>query len=72
MSVIYNLSLYSVYFKNIRIIYISETILMLVVIDLVRVFDAISTSRQTREKLQCLYQGHPTTIFGKLSVRKTI
>ena len=27
-------------------------------IDLVTVFDAISTSRQTREKLQCLYENN--------------
>ena len=36
------------------LIFASREALML--IDLVTVFDAILTSRQTREKLQCLYE----------------
>ena len=42
-------------------------------IDLVTVFDAILTSRQTREKLQCLYENlmsnnfHKTAFLNKIS-----
>ena len=35
------------------------------VIDLVTVFDAILTSRQTREKLQCLYGNLMSTNFRR-------
>ena len=35
------------------------------IIDLVTVFDAILTSRQTREKLQCLYENLMSNNFRK-------
>ena len=37
-------------------------------IDLVTVFDAILTSRQTREKLQCLYENPVSNNFRKTAV----
>ena len=43
-------------------------------IDLVTVFDAILTSRQTCEKLQCLYESltsnnsHKTAVLKKISI----
>ena len=37
-------------------------------IDLVTVFDAILTSRQTREKLQCLYENLMSNNFRKTAV----
>ena len=43
-------------------------------IDLVTVFDAILTSRQTREKLQCSYEKlmsnnfHKTAVLNKISI----
>ena len=37
-------------------------------IDLVTVFDAILTNRQTREKLQCLYQNLMSNNFRKTAV----
>ena len=39
-------------------------------IDLVTVFDAILTSRQTCEKLQCLYENLMSNNFTKTSVLK--
>ena len=39
-------------------------------IDLVTVFDAILTSRQTREKLQCLYENPMSNNFNKTAVLK--
>ena len=39
-------------------------------IDLVTVFDAILTSRQTREKLQCLYENLMSNNFCKTAVLK--
>ena len=39
-------------------------------IDLVTVFDAILTSRQTREKLQCLYENLMSNNFRKTAVLK--
>ena len=39
-------------------------------IDLVSVFDAILTSRQTREKLQCLYENLMSNNFRKMGVLK--
>ena len=39
-------------------------------IDLVMVFDAIFTSRQTREKLQCLYENLMLNNFRKTGVLK--
>ena len=41
-------------------------------IDLVTVFDAILTSRQTREKLQCLYENLMSNNFRKTAVLKKI
>ena len=41
-------------------------------IDLVTVFDAILTSRQTREKLQCLYENLMTNNFRKTAVLNKI
>ena len=42
------------------------------VIDLVTVFDAILTSRQTREKLQCLSENLMSNNFRKTAVLKNI
>jgi len=39
-------------------------------IELVTVFDAILTSRQTREKLQCLYENLMSNNFRKTAVLK--
>ena len=41
-------------------------------IDLVTVFDAIMTSRQTREKLQCLYENLKSNNFRKTAVLNKI
>ena len=41
-------------------------------IDLVTVFDAILTSRQTREKLQCLCENLMSNNFRKTDVLKNI
>ena len=41
-------------------------------IDLVTVFDAILTSRQMCEKLQCLYENHMTNNFHKTAVLKKV
>ena len=41
-------------------------------IDLVTVFDAILTRRQTREKLQCLYENLMSNSFRKTAVLKKI
>ena len=41
-------------------------------IDLVTVFDAILTSRQTREKLQCLYKNLISNNCRKTAVLKNI
>ena len=41
-------------------------------IDLVTVFDAILTSRQTREKLQCLYENVMSNNFRKTAVLQKI
>ena len=42
------------------------------IIDLVTVFDAILTSRQTREKLQCLYENPMSNNFRKTAVLEKI
>ena len=39
-------------------------------IDLATVFDAILTSRQTRDKLQCLYENLSSNNFRKTAVLK--
>ena len=41
-------------------------------IDLVTVFDAILTSRQTLEKLQCLYENLMSKNYRKTAVLKKI
>ena len=41
-------------------------------IDLVTIFDATLTSRQTREKLQCLYENLILNNFRKTAVLKKI
>ena len=41
-------------------------------IDLVTVFDAILTSWQTREKLQCLYENLMSNNFRRMAVLKKI
>ena len=41
-------------------------------IDLVTVFDAILTSRQTREKLQCLYENLMSNNFRRMAVLKKL
>ena len=41
-------------------------------IDLVTVFDAILTSRQTREKFECLYENLMSNNFRKTAVLKKI
>ena len=43
-----------------------------IAIDLVTVFDAILTSRQTREKLQCLYENLMSNNFRRTAVLKKI
>ena len=42
------------------------------IIDLVTVFDAILTSRQTREKLHCLYENLMSDNFRKTAVLEKI
>ena len=44
----------------------------LLTIDLVTVFDAILTSRQTSEKLQCLYENQMSNNFRKTAFLKKI
>ena len=41
-------------------------------IDLVMVYDTILTNRQTREKLQCLYENLMSNNFRKTAVLKKI
>ena len=43
-----------------------------IIIDLVTVFDAILTSRQAREKLQCLYENLMSNNFRRMAVLKKI
>ena len=45
---------------------------LIFIIDLVTVFDAILTSRQTREKLQCLYENLMSNNFRKTAVLNKI
>ena len=47
-------------------------LIIVVKIDLVTVFDAILTSRQTRGKLQCLYENLMSDNFRKTAVLKKI
>ena len=41
-------------------------------IDLVTVFDAILTSRQTREKLECLHENPMSNDFCKMAILEKI
>ena len=50
----------------------TASIVAVQIIDLVTVFDAILTSRQTREKLQCLYENLMWNNFRKTAVLKKI
>ena len=43
---------------------------IVVIIDLVTVFDAILTSRQKREKLQCLYENLVSNNFRRITALK--
>ena len=45
---------------------------LIFIIDLVTVFDAILTSRKTREKLQCLYENLMSNNFRKTAVLNKI
>ena len=45
---------------------------IIIIIDIVTVFDAILTSRQTCEKLQCLYENLMSNNFRKTAVLKKI
>ena len=47
-----------------------KIILIIVIIDLVTVFDAMLTSRQMCEKLQCLYENLMSNNFRKTAVLK--
>ena len=61
------------YFNESKIIYVyekSQTNERNSLIELVTVFDAILTSTQTREKLQCLYENLMSNNFGKTAVLK--
>ena len=55
-----------------RVIASSNHLISLVSGDLVTVFDAILTSRQTREKLQCLYENPMSNNFYKTAVLNKI
>ena len=48
----------------------AKIILIIVMIDLVTVFDAMLTSRQMCEKLQCLYENLMSNNFHKTAVLK--
>ena len=52
--------------------YLTFTCSILPLIDLVTVFDATLTSRQTSEKLQCLYENLMLNNFRKTAVLKKI
>ena len=47
---------------------ISVILILTCGIDLVTIFNAVLTSRQTREKLQCLYENLMSNIFRKMAV----
>ena len=48
------------------------SVFLIFIIDLVTVFDAILTSRQTRDKLQCLYENLMSNNFRKTAVLNKI
>ena len=55
-----------------RMVFVSDGVGVVIRIDLVTVFDRILTSRQTREKLQCLYENPMSNNFHKTTVLKKI
>ena len=52
--------------------YWNQSVQQSILIDLVTVFDAILTSRQTHEKLQCLYENLMSNNFRGTAVLKKI
>ena len=59
--------------KNILdLVSFAEGLNQIFLIDLVTVFDAVLTNRQTREKLQCLYQNLMSNNFRKTAVLNKI
>ena len=48
-----------------RMVIVSDGVGVVIRIDLVTVFDRILTNRQTREKLQCLYENPMSNNFRK-------
>ena len=55
-----------------EVLSINDLLELFQLIDLVTVFDAILTSRQTREKLQCLYENLMSNNFRKTAILKKI
>ena len=55
-----------------RMVFVSDGVGVVTRIDLVTVFDRILTSRQTREKLQCLYENPMSNNFRKTAVLEKI
>ena len=55
-----------------RMVFVSDGVGVVIRIDLVTVFDRILTSRQTREKLQCLYENPMSNNFRKTAVLEKI
>ena len=55
-----------------EVLSINDLLELFQLIDLVTVFDAILTSRQTREKLQCLYENLMSDNFRKTAILKKI
>ena len=55
-----------------EVLSINDLLELFQLIDLVTVFDAILTSRQTREKLQCLYENLMSNNLRKTAVLKKI
>ena len=55
-----------------EVLSINDLLELFQLIDLVTVFDAILTSRQKREKLQCLYENLMSNNFRKTAILKKI
>ena len=53
-------------------VFVSDGVGVVIRIDLVTVFDRILTNRQTREKLQCLYENPMSNNFRKTAVLEKI
>ena len=58
--------------NNIFLSVYGRVVIAILAIDLVTVFDAILTSRQTCEKLQCLYENLMSNNFRKTACLKKI